>query len=59
MRIKRLQQALKAKGIDLALLYSLDDSKNTDMIYLSGYEGKGYLAITKIQHFFLSRKKKG
>lgn len=52
MRIKKLQKIMKEKNIDLCLFFSLD-VPNTNLIYFSGYEGKGVLAVTKSNHFLI------
>ena len=47
MWIKKLQDVLKEKDIDLALIFSFDDKPNSNMVYFCNYFGVGVLAILK------------
>ena len=53
MRIKKLQDKLKEKKIDLALIFSLGETPNTNMIYFTGYSGIGVLAVLCNNSFLL------
>ena len=53
MRIKKLQSKLKEKNIDLALIFSLDMTPNTTMIYFANYSGLCILAVTKKNSFLV------
>jgi Xaa-Pro aminopeptidase/Xaa-Pro dipeptidase len=53
MRIKKLQKKIRAKNLDLVLIFSLDEIPNTSMIYFADYHGLGLLAITKNKNFLL------
>ena len=47
MWIKKLQDVLKEKDIDLALIFSFGDKPNSNMVYFCNYFGVGVLAILK------------
>jgi len=53
MRIKKLQQAMKSKNIELSLFLCFTEEPNTNMIYFADYSGKGILAVTKKSAFIL------
>ena len=52
MRIKKLQEIMKKKKIDLCLFFSLN-SPNTNIVYFSSYIGKGIFVITKSNNFLI------
>lgn len=46
MRIKQFQYLLQQKGIDVALLYTMETSVvNTNLFYLANYAGYGFLIV--------------
>jgi Xaa-Pro aminopeptidase len=53
MRIKKLQEKLKEKNIDLAILFSLNEKPNTNIVYFTGFSGVGLLAVLKNKYFLL------
>lgn len=53
MRIKKLQNLMRGKKIDVSIFFSLDEKPNTNIIYFSGYSGIGILVIPKDKDAFL------
>ena len=52
MRIKKLQNYMKEKKIDISLFLSFE-KPNTNIIYFTDYSGKGILCVTKTKSFLI------
>ena len=53
MRINRLRAMLKEKNIDLALIFSINETPDTNLYYFTNYLGIGVLAVLQDKSFLL------
>lgn len=54
MKIRRFQERLKEKKIDIALIYNIDSmGSDNDLVYFTGYKGVGALVIPKDKPAFV------